>query len=91
MDNGFSSVAYIEPTVLEGWKTSMSQINSSCLQELANFKTHASGLNDAWRGYSATGYIDSFDGFLAVVEEKHEIMKNLDAFIEEVVITMDNE
>jgi len=91
MDGEFSSIAYIEPSVIESWKSSMSQINSSCLQELSNFRNHASNLSGSWRGYAADAYAENFDSFLKIVEDKHEVMKNLDAFLEEVVITMENQ
>ena len=90
MADNFSSEAYIEPSVLEGWKATMSSINSACLSELDSFKVHSAGLADSFRGEAADGYSQSFDSFLKFVKNKHESMKNLDNFISEVIITMEN-
>jgi uncharacterized protein YukE len=90
MADNFSSEAYIEPSVLEGWKSTMSSINNACLGELDNFKAHSAGLADSWRGDAADGYSQTFDNFIEVVKNKHESMKNLDSFISEVIITMES-
>ena len=89
-DNNFSTAAYIEPSVVSGWRTSLSSINSSWIDNLDNFKKHCAGLEGQWAGYAAEGYNTSFDSFLSVVKNKHEKMKNFDYFLEEVVNSMLN-
>ena len=89
-NSSFDTAAYIEPSVVSGWRTSLSSINSSCINDLDSFKKHAAGLEDLWIGYAAEGYNSNFDSFLSVVKNKHEVMKNFDSFLEEVVNTMLN-
>ena len=90
-DGSFSSEAYIEPSVLEGWRSSMSTINGNCIIELDSFKSHSANLSNSWRGYAAEGYSQTFDSFIDVIKSKHEDMKDLDAFLAEVVLTMENQ
>lgn len=87
----FESSAYINSEALMSWKSSMESINSNCLDNLDSFKSDATKLTGSWTGESASSFERQVNACMQVAANMHESMKNIDSFLETVVITSQNQ
>lgn len=89
--SSFDSSAYINSETLLSWKSRMDSINADCINQLNSFKNDAQKLSGAWDGTSSDAYVKRVNDCMSVATVMHESMKNIDAFLENVVNVSQNQ
>ena len=82
---------YVETDVLYGWSAEMNSINESAISVLESFVTTLEELDNYWLGESATGFKNATNSLMTTAKSYHNNMKNVSAFLNDVVITMESE
>lgn len=86
-----NSSAYVDSEALLSWKGSMESINSQCIESLDGFQSSADSLSGSWEGKSAEAFDREVNSCVNVARGMHEAMKDIDSFLETVVITSQNQ
>jgi uncharacterized protein YukE len=86
-----NSSAYVNSEALMSWKANMESINSQCIDSLDDFKSSASKLSSGWEGKSAEAFDREITSCVDVAKNMHEAMRDIDGFLETVVITSQNQ
>ena len=89
--SSFDSSAYINSESLLSWKSGMDSINADCIDHLTSFKNDAQKLSGAWDGTSSAAYVKKVNDCMNVAAAMHESMKDIDSFLENVVIVSQNQ
>ncbi len=92
MENSNSQTSvYVETDALAGWSSEMTTINESAISVLESFETKLQELDNYWMGNSATGFKNATTELMTTAKNCHTSMKNVSSFLNEVIITMENE
>ncbi len=91
MSNFTGNAVFVNTASLESWSTRMSSINTEAMGCLSDFTNLANGLSDSFEGTSAESFLSSTNEFIKEARTRHAKMQNLDAFLIEVINTMEKE
>ena len=92
MTNTSSDTAiYVEIDALVSWESEMNSINENASLILENFSTAIKDLDNYWHGNSAEGFKNATTALIAVAKNKHNSMKNVSAFLNEVIVSIQNQ
>ena len=87
----FDKSVYVDTSALEAWKLKMNNINTAAISSLNDFVSTANRLNESWQGASSEGASNYKEDLITEALNKHEEMKNVENFLQEVIITMENQ
>lgn len=91
MSNFTGNSVFVDTSSLESWSTRMSTINKEAMGYLSDFTTLANSLSDSFEGTSAEAFLNSTNEFIKEARTRHAKMQNLDAFLIEVIQTMEKQ
>lgn len=87
---GKNTDVYVETSALESWGAKMSSINSNAVTNLNDFISTVGDLEESWVGASASSFLRETDSFVASALNMHEKMQDVEKFLDEVIIVMEN-
>lgn len=92
MTNTNSDTAvYVETDALASWSSEMNSINENAVSTLESFESTIKDLDNYWQGNSADGFKNATTALITTAKNKHNSMKNVSAFLNEVIVAMQNQ
>lgn len=81
---------YVDTSALAEYSKRMSKLNGEAIEILDNFRNDIDNLDGYWTGKCATGFKGSLDQFKSVAKSKHEKMGDLEQFLMDLIVELEN-
>lgn len=82
---------YVELSSLSNWSSQISSFNASAANNLASFISTVGELDNSWAGVSASSFLRETQSFVNNAKSAHEQMGDVEQFLLDVIITMENQ